>query len=453
MGSKVYFMDARSNSPQTSLVAKMTTVFEAAGFDDLIKPGDVVAVKLHCGEWNNSAYLRPVYARTLVDRIKELGGRPFVCDTTTLPYSPIASRCTGLDLLVTAERNGYNSATLGCPFICADGFAGTDDYRIDLPEGYILKEAYVAKAIAAADVLIAITHFKGHAMGVIGGAIKNLGIGAQSKRGKFNAHMGGHPTYGFSTSSIFHPENYKGRNGDKNWQALEDSCPFGLIHATEDSVKWNREKCTSCIGCLGAMAGRGIVELIPQHYQATNAAIADACLATIKAVGPDKVGFVNLAIDISAGCDCVNFADVPILPHLGVFASTDPVAIDKACVDRAIETGGAHGSKAEEMGVLDCGQRKFETCSPLMGGLGEETQLNTGESIGLGSLQYELIEVPSKKMAEFAFPPDPRSSGVRLRRMFSKHQPFPYDRHDGHGFLREVEVDLERVNTYQETTE
>ena len=130
MESKVYYMDARSNSPQTSLVAKMMAVFEAAGFDKLIKPGDMVAIKLHCGEWNNTAYLRPVYARALVDKVKSIGGRPFVCDTITLPYSPYASRSTGLDFMVTAERNGYNSATLGCPLIYADGFMGTDDYLI-----------------------------------------------------------------------------------------------------------------------------------------------------------------------------------------------------------------------------------------------------------------------------------------------------------------------------------
>jgi uncharacterized Fe-S center protein len=58
--SEVYYMNARSESPQTSLVAKMLTVFEAAGLDQLIKPGDLVAIKIHCGEWNNTAYLRPV---------------------------------------------------------------------------------------------------------------------------------------------------------------------------------------------------------------------------------------------------------------------------------------------------------------------------------------------------------------------------------------------------------
>ena len=67
--SKVYYMDAHSESTETALPAKMLTVFDAAGLDEMIKPNDVVAIKIHCGEWNNSAYLRPVYARALADRV------------------------------------------------------------------------------------------------------------------------------------------------------------------------------------------------------------------------------------------------------------------------------------------------------------------------------------------------------------------------------------------------
>ena len=449
MASKVYYMGPRSTSPQTGMVPKMLTVFEAAGFDNIIKRGDIVAIKLHCGEWNNSAYLRPVYARAIADRVKALGGRPFVCDTTTLPYNPYASRATALDLMITAERNGYSSATLGCPFISADGFLGTDDYRVDLPEGYILKETYIAKAIAAADVLIALTHFKGHPMGIIGGAIKNLGIGAQSKWGKFNTHMGGHPKYGLGPSSVFHPENYKGRKGDKDWRVLEECCPFGLIHVIDDSVEWESEKCNVCQACLGPMLSRGLLELSMENFQATQAAIADSCLATVKAVGKGKVAFINMAIDVSPWCDCAPFSDVPILPHLGAFASFDPVAIDKACVDKAIEMEGIHGSKADDLGVLESGKRKFDTCSTMLAGFSEETQLNTGELIGLGSMQYELVEAAEKKTEDFVFLPDKRPVGVRLRRLFNKFRVFPYDRYDGKGFLREEEVDLERVSTYK----
>ena len=69
---KVYFMDARSESPDTSLINKTVTVFEAAGFDKMINKGDVVAIKMHCGELGSSAYIRPAYVRAIADKIKEL---------------------------------------------------------------------------------------------------------------------------------------------------------------------------------------------------------------------------------------------------------------------------------------------------------------------------------------------------------------------------------------------
>jgi len=200
------------------------------------------------------------------------------------------------------------------------------------------------------------------------------------------------------------------------------------------------------------MLSHDVLEVTKERYEATNAAIADGCLAAVKTVGRDKVAFINLAIDISRTCDCAGFTDVPILPHLGVFASYDPVAIDKACVDKSIETEGIHGSTAEEMDVLDPGKRKFETCSPMLAGVGEEIQLNTGEIIGLGTRQYDLITVPEKEMSDFVFPPDPRPVGIRLRGLVEKFQPFPYDCYDGKGFLREEEVDLGRVNTYYDNS-
>lgn len=452
MASKVYFMDPRSQTPQTSLVAKALTVFEAAGFDKLIKPGDVVAIKHHCGEWNNTGYLRPVYARAIADRVKALGGRPFCCDTTTMVYNPYATRATAQDILLTAERNGYTSGTLGCPFIVADGFMGTDDYRVNIPEGYILKEAYIAQAIAMADVLITLTHFKGHGSGIFGGSIKNLGIGAQSKRGKYNVHLAGHPKYSFKDSSVYHPDKYKGRQ-EKGWEFLEQICPHDLIHVKANSVDIEWEKCTDCSSCRAALSGRGIVELSVEAQKALNAAIADACLGTVKAVGKGKVAFINLAIDLTPRCDCAGYSDMPLVPNLGVFASWDPVAIDKACLDMARDMEGMKGSAAEDMDVMKSGDHKFEVCSPLQAGAMEDIQVNTGEIIGLGTRDYEIVNVPEKPMTSFVFPPDPRPAGIRLRNQFAKNPVFPVGIYDHRGFLREDDVDLEKVNKYYPNSE
>ena len=447
MVSKVYStgLEGRSYSPDTGLVPQMLTVFEAAGFSGMITPGDTVAIKLHCGEWNNTAYLRPVYARAAADRIKALGGRPFVCDTTTLTYSTQASRATALDLLTTAERNGYTSATLGCPFIVADGFNGTDDMRVSLPEGFILKEAYIAKAIALADVLIALTHFKGHPMGIIGGSIKNLGIGAQSKRGKYNVHMGGHPNYGLAVATTFHPERCEGRKGCPEWEICEGACPYGLFRVTEDSIEWQRDGCVNCLSHFSSSVECGVFDCPELNFKAANAAMADACLATVKAVGREKVGFINMAIDISPACDCVGFSDMPMVPNRGVFASQDPVALDKATVDMAAQRAGVPGSATEDYGALDPGPRKFTAASSVrVPDLSEEIQIQTGAINGLGSMEYEIIEVEPLADSIWRFP-DHRSNRSRFGRLFAKEDPFPRRKHGGQGFQREVEVDLERV--------
>ena len=139
-----------------------------------------------------------------------------------------------------------------------------------------------------------------------------------------------------------------------------------------------------------------------------------------------------------------------ILPDLGLFAGYDPVAIDKACVDKARATAGIQGSRAEERHVLECGQRKFEVCSTGWPGLGEETQLNVGEINGLGTRQYKLIPVAAKKLQDVAFPPDPRPAGVRFQHLYAKLQPFPYERYEGKGFKREDKVDLKHVNAYHD---
>ncbi len=447
--SKVYYMNGRS--AQGSLVAQMLTVFDEAGFAELIRPHDIVAIKLHCGEWNNTGYLRPVFARALADRIKELGGKPFVCDTITTPYGSRAYRMTGLEILNTAARNGLTIGALGCPFIVADGFNGTDDVRIELPEGVILREAYIAKAIALADVLIVLTHFKGHPAGVIGGSLKNLGIGAQSRRGKHNAHMSRHPKYGIAARSEYHPEKCVGRAECAYWQQCEDSCPWGLFEVQEHGLKFDLGECRDCMLCPGIRHRCGVMTRIPEaerdYFRALNVAIADGTLAAVKAVGRDKVGFINMAIDISPHCDCMGATDSPIIPNLGVLASKDPVAVDQACVDLAEEVAGSPYSLAEDKGVMEPGVKKFENIAIAVEGVSEEIQMKAAVENGLGTTDYELIEVdPRRDVTSFLPRDDPRVTGLRLRHVFEREDPIPWERFDGRAFDRLDEIDLSRFD-------
>ena len=127
-----------------------------------------------------------------------------------------------------------------------------------------------------------------------------------------------------------------------------------------------------------------------------------------------RSGSLNLAIDVSPKCDCAGFSDVPIVPHLGVFASTDPVAIDQACVDKARHAPGIPGSLSEEMGVDAPGDRKFDLAGAAIEGLSEQTTINTGVVIGLGSRKYTMVDVSPAGNDKFRFPLDPRPTRLRL---------------------------------------
>jgi len=433
--SKVYYMNDRSTSIQTSLVAKMLTLFDAADFGAMIHPGDVVAIKLHMGEWNNTAYLRPVYVRALVEKIKSLGAEPMVVDTTTLPYWPHASRATSLDYLNTVARNGFTHAAVGCPIVIADGYIGTDDVLIDLPEGFILKEQYIATGIALADSMIALSHFKGHPMGTYGGALKNVGVGCASKRGKLNLHLGAHPKYGLNTRHWM-PERCA-KQDCPSYQVCLNLCPFGAIEHTEETVLFHREKCKGCLACVGVVTMCGVAFLPDDFFDATAAAIVDSAAAAIKAVGAEKIGYINMALDISPWCDCVNFSDRPIIPNLGLFASKDPVALDSACIQKSKEAAGMPDSLAMAKGVMDPGIPKFTACGSFLG-VSEEIQPNVGQKIGLGTRKFELVEVePSEDPTPFLCTPMP--AGIKLGKLFAKKgDVFPPG-----GFKRLDEVDLE----------
>jgi uncharacterized Fe-S center protein len=143
--SKVWFMDARARRFLESTAIKGRQILERSGWLDNLRRGDIVAVKTHMGEAYNVGYLRPVIINTLVDLLKERGLRPFVTDTTTMPYHPWISRTLAMDHLETANRNGFNQGTVGCPIVIADGWLGTDDVLVDL-QG---RGNYLAKQFAS----------------------------------------------------------------------------------------------------------------------------------------------------------------------------------------------------------------------------------------------------------------------------------------------------------------
>ncbi|MBR2092904.1 MAG: DUF362 domain-containing protein, partial [Candidatus Methanomethylophilaceae archaeon] len=155
---RVYFTDMRCKLGD-SLPSKLDRLIRAAGIDSIDMEKKIVAIKMHFGEYGNLAFLRPNYARVVADIVKEKGGMPYLTDCNTL-Y--VGSRRNALDHLECASRNGFDPTTTGCQIIIGDGLKGTDDVEIPI-DGELVKTAKIGRAIADCDVLITLTHFKGHA--------------------------------------------------------------------------------------------------------------------------------------------------------------------------------------------------------------------------------------------------------------------------------------------------
>lgn len=413
----VWFMNARSRRFLESTAIKGRQILEHSGWLDYLQPGDIVAVKTHMGEAYNVGYLRPIVVRTFVDILKERGCKPFVTDTTTMPYHPWISRTLAIDHLETANRNGFNQSSMGCPVIIADGWLGTDDVVIDLEgRGTYLRKQFVARAIADADALFSVAHFKGHPAGGYGAAIKNIGVGCASKRGKMNLHgalAGDKP--------IVHKELCPGRKCEW-WKTCEECCPEGSITVNDQGLEIDLESCVYCFACANLcvnMAGKKAIQRF-DYLPSLGRRIADSALATTLTKKPEKLFFMNYALDITPACDCYGWTDTPFVNGIGILGSFDPVAADKACIDLMNEAPGLINSEAEEFGALAPGSKKLN----IIKGKDIEAQIYGGAENGLGNIEYVIEELSldrSQTAIARVYP-----EGVRARKlkpMYEKNHP------------------------------
>lgn len=197
MVSKVYFADLRADVHE-NLQQKLTRLMKTAGMGDIDFRDKFVAIKLHFGEPGNLAFLRPNWARTVADFVKERGGKPFLTDCNTL-Y--VGGRKNALDHMDSAMLNGFNPMTTGCQIIIGDGLKGSDEVEVPVVGGEYVKNAKIGRAVMDADVFISLTHFKGHEEAGFGGCLKNIGMGCGSRAGKMEQHNAGKPTWRRNTAS------------------------------------------------------------------------------------------------------------------------------------------------------------------------------------------------------------------------------------------------------------
>ncbi|MCL1928695.1 MAG: DUF362 domain-containing protein [Treponema sp.] len=371
--NKVFFTDMRTKVGE-SLLVKMGRLIDAAEMGKIDFTKKYVAIKVHYGEPGNLSFLRPNFVKPLADRIKSLGGMPFLTDCNTL-Y--VGRRNQALNHLDAAAENGYYPMSTGCQNIIADGIRGTDDIDVPVNGGEYCTVAYIGRAIMDADIVVSITHFKGHEGTGFGGAIKNIGMGSGSRAGKMAMHNDGKPEVNEGNCT--------------GCRICLRFCAHDAINISSGKASVDSNKCVGCGRCIGACSKNAILNKSSSGSMALSCKIAEYT----KAVLDGRPNFhVNVVNQVSPYCDCHNENDAAVVPDIGIFAGFDPVAVDKACIDAV---NNAPALLSSILGERDRSHHDDAGNSDHMTDIHPSTdwriQITHAEKIGLGSGKYELITV------------------------------------------------------------
>ena len=367
MASKVYWADFRADFRE-NLQQKLTRLMKTAGMGEIDFDNKYVAIKMHFGEPGNLAFLRPNWAKTVADFVKERGGKPFLTDCNTL-Y--VGGRKNGLDHLDTAMLNGFNPMTTGCQVIIADGIKGNDEVEVPVEGGEYVKNAKIGRAVMDADVFISLTHFKGHESAGFGGALKNIGMGCGSRAGKMEQHNAGKP--------------HVVQKHCVGCKLCTKICAHDAISVQDRKAAIDHGKCVGCGRCIAVCARNAITVNFDESHTNLSRKMSEYA----KAVVDGRPCFhISLIIDVSPNCDCHAENDAAIVPNVGMFASFDPVALDMACVDAVNTQPILRGSAAD---IGDChDQDHFHCIHPDTDWM---SCLEHAEKLGLGTREYELIKI------------------------------------------------------------
>jgi len=354
MKSKVYFIRLDGSGDVNAAKEKLDALLKKSGILDIVKKGDNVAAKIHFGEAGNTGFVDPALAGIICRGVKEKGGNVRLSDANVL-YK--GRRTLSGEHMKLALEHGFTKEAAGADLFIPDDTKPDETVEIPINLKHV-KTAKVGRFFVECDSLVVITHFKGHMLTGFGGSIKNVGMGCATRQGKLAQHN--------SLAPVVYIENCTGCG------ACVRVCPVNAL-TLENKISLDAAKCIGCANCVGTCpsftlfvdigAGTDVQEKMTEY--------AYAVLKEKKG----NAAFINFANKINKECDCWGEENPRIAKDVGIFASLDPVAIDMASYDMVNEA---------------CGKDIFKSTHPDQDA---RVQLSYAAKLGLGSLEYELIEV------------------------------------------------------------
>jgi uncharacterized Fe-S center protein len=356
LAAQVYLVRLADGAPAAEQARAIGRLYDAVGVA-VVAGKDFVAIKLHVGEGSNLTRVRPELIRELVLKVKSQDGLPFLTETSTL-YK--GERHNAVSHLLQAHRQGFGIDNIGAPFIMADGLAGNNEYEVAMP-GVLHKTVKVAREVVSADALLVVSHATGCISTGLAACIKNLGMGLASRMGKMRQHSAVLPQV----------------DGDKcvNCQKCMRWCPENAIETHAGKAFITPEKCVGCGECLAVCRFDAVKYDFGADKGFLQKAMAEYAYGAV--IGkPGKCCYFNVLTDMTKDCDCLVKNPVnKMIPDIGILASCDPVAIDKATQDL---TAAAYG---QPLGQLAFPERNGTI------------QIEHAAQLGMGSLNYSLKEI------------------------------------------------------------
>jgi uncharacterized Fe-S center protein len=274
-----------------------------------------------------------------------------------------------------AFENGYTPLSTGCQNIIADGLKGTDDVETPVVGGIYCKTARIGRAIMDADIVVSLSHFKGHESTGFGGALKNIGMGSGSRAGKMIMHNDGKPSVDQHTCT--------------GCRACLKFCnEKAILFDKGGKARIDHNKCLGCGRCIGACNYHAISTKWDSSNEALNCKIAEYAKAVLEGRPNFHITVVN---QVSPYCDCHEENDAAIVPDIGIFAGFDPVALDKACIDAVNAAPAIAASILSERERTHGHGDTADHLTDVHPSTNWRGQISHAEKIGLGCGNYELI--------------------------------------------------------------
>jgi uncharacterized Fe-S center protein len=357
MSSKVLFTSVEYDKYDASvtLPAKFNRMLDRMGLEKVVKD-KLTVIKMHLGRGIGYTTIHPLFVKILVDKLKEYGARVFISDQVT----------------EGARVRGYTEEYLGVPITPVCGVTSKYFYE-KYADFKSLKNVDVGGHIYDADVMIDLSHVKGHGACGYGGACKNIAMVCVTDRTRQQIH---------------------GLEGGLEWdedlcthcELCINSCNHSANEFIENKYTVNYHHCTLCTHCV-KVCPVGAIHMTDDQYQDFQTGMAVCTEQVLKTFAPGHVFYINFLTNITALCDCWGLSTPALVPDIGVMASQDIVAVERACIDaikfeNLLLSGVPKGMELGTEGHL------FQR----LHGKDPHVQLNELEKRGLGTQEYTIEE-------------------------------------------------------------